>query len=300
MLDCHLDEVGFIVQSITAKGLIRFLPLGGWIVSNIPAHTVLIKNSRGELIKGITTSKPPHFMNESEREKKLTLEDIYIDVGAVSYDEVVKDFGIEPGDPVVPEVEFEYNERNGVIFGKAFDNRLGCFSILEIMQRLKDSQLNVDVVGAFASQEEVGERGAEVTSRIVRPDLAIVFEGSPADDPYYDQYQAQGCMKKGVQIRHFDRSMISNPHFIRYAIELAKTNNIPYQRAVRSGGGTNAGRIHLSNNGVPTLVLGIPARYEHSHYCFSAKHDIDAAVDLTVEILKDLTIDKVKELLKQK
>lgn len=300
MLDCHLDEVGFIVQSITSKGLIKFLPLGGWIVSNIPAHSVIIKNSRGELIKGITTSRPPHFMTPADRERKLLMEDIYIDIGAVSREEVLNDFGIQPGDPVAPDVTFEFNERNGVMFGKAFDNRLGCYCVLEVMNRVKNEKLNVDVIGAFASQEEVGERGAQITARTAKPDLAVVFEGSPADDPYYDEYTAQGCMKKGVQIRHFDRSMISNPHFIRYAKEIAKENNIPYQSAVRAGGGTDAGVIHLSNSGVPTLVLGVPGRYEHTHYCFSAKADLDAAVDLTVEMLKNITIDKVKELLKQK
>lgn len=300
MLDCHLDEVGFIVQSITSKGLIKFLPLGGWIVSNIPAHTVIIKNSRGELIRGITTSKPPHFMTESDKEKKLVLEDIYIDVGAVSREEVLNDFGIEPGDPVVPDVTFEYNKKNGVMLGKAFDNRIGCLCILEVMQKLKNANLNIDVVGAYSAQEEVGERGVEITSRVVKPDLAIVYEGSPADDPYFDEFAAQGCLKKGVQIRHFDRSMISNPNFIKFAKEIAKENNIPYQSAVRSGGGTDAGRIHISNKGVPTLVLGVPVRYEHSHYCYSAESDIDAAVELTIEILKNITDEKVKELLNQK
>jgi putative aminopeptidase FrvX len=143
MLDCHSDEVGFMVQSITSKGLIKFLPLGGWITANVPAHTVIIRNSRCEYIKGITTSRPPHFMNEADREKKLALEDIYIDIGAASREEVIDVFGIEPGDPVVPDVTFEYNEKNGVLFGKAFDNRMGCLCLMEVMQRLKDTGLDM-------------------------------------------------------------------------------------------------------------------------------------------------------------
>lgn len=300
MLDCHSDEVGFMVQSITNKGLIKFLPLGGWIASNVPAHTVIIKNSRGEYIRGITTSRPPHFMNEAEREKKLTLEDIYIDVGAVSREEVINDFAIEPGNPVVPDVTFEYNKKNGILFGKAFDNRMGCLCVLEVMQRLKDENLDLDVVGAYAAQEEVGTRGVEVTARAVGPDLAIVFEGSPADDLYYDEYTAQGCLKKGSQIRHRDSSMVSNPYFIEFAKTIAKAKNIPFQSAVRAQGGTNGGKIHVSNRGVPTLVLGIPVRYAHTHYCYSAELDIDATVDLAAEIIKNLYEDKVRELLKQK
>lgn len=300
MLDCHSDEVGFMVQSITSKGLIKFLPLGGWITANIPAHTVIIQNRRGEYIKGVTTSRPPHFMSEAERDRKLSLEDIYIDVGAVSRNEVINDFAIEPGNPVVPDVTFEYNDINGVLFGKAFDNRLGCLCQIEVMQRLKGMSLEVDVVGAFAAQEEVGTRGAEVTARAVKPDLAIVFEGSPADDLYYDEYTAQGCLKKGTQIRHRDNSMVGDPHFIRLAKDIARAENIPFQCAVRAQGGTNAGKIHVSNNGVPTLVLGIPVRYVHTHYCYSAVLDIDATVGLAVEVIKSLDGSKVKELLKQK
>lgn len=297
MLDAHSDEVGFMVQAITPKGLLSFLPLGGWVVTNIPAHPVVIRNSKGQLIKGITTSGPPHFINEALRDKKLTLDDIYVDVGATSRQEVIEMFGIEPGDPIVPDVSFAYNEQTGVMMGKCFDNRMGCLCILEVMERLKSESLNVDVVGAFAAQEEVGTRGAEVTARATKPDLAIVFEGSPADDIYYDEFTAQGCLKKGTQIRHLDRSMVSNPRFIGYAKELAKAKNIPYQSAVRAQGGTNAGKIHLSNNGVPTLVLGIPVRYAHTHYGYSADVDVDATVDLAVEVIRSLTDARVRELL---
>ena len=299
MLDAHSDEVGFMVQSVMSNGLIKFLPLGGWITTNIPAHEVVIRNSKGEYIKGITTSRPPHFMSEADRERKLMLEDIFIDVGANSRDEVIDDFGIEPGDPIAPDVSFRYNEKNGVVMGKAFDNRMGCLCIIETLNRLKKEVLDLDVVGAFAAQEEVGTRGAEITARVVKPDLAIVFEGSPADDLYYDEFAAQGCLKKGAQIRHLDKSMVSNPYFIRYAKELAKEKRIPFQAAVRAQGGTNAGKIHLSNSGVPTLVLGIPARFAHTHYCYSAEADMNATVDLAVEVIKNLTPEKIRVLLKQ-
>lgn len=300
MLDSHSDEVGFMVQAITAKGLLSFLPLGGWVVTDIPAHPVVIRNRKGQLIKGITTSRPPHFINEAQRDKKLVLDDIYVDIGATSRAEVINVFGIEPGDPIAPDVSFNYNEQTGVMRGKCFDNRMGCLCIIEVMDRLKGEKLNVDVVGAFAAQEEVGTRGAEVTARNVKPDLAIVFEGSPADDIYYDEFTAQGCLKKGTQIRHMDRSMVSNPRFIGYAKDLAKEKGIAYQSAVRAQGGTNAGKIHLSNKGVPTLVLGIPVRYAHTHYGYSAVVDVDATVDLAVEVIKSLTDEKVKELLGRK
>ena len=290
-------EVGFIVQGITPKGLVKFIPLGGWITNNIPAHIVMIKNSRGEYIKGITTSIPPHFMSLADREKKLALEDIFIDIGASSIEEVIRDFGIDIGDPIVPEVSFSYNEKNGILLGKALDNRLGCFCILDIMEQLKSEMLEVDVVAAFSTQEEVGARGSQVTARKIKPDLAIVIEGTPADDIYFDEYTAQGALNKGTQIRHIDSSMICNPKFIKFSKEIAKANNITYQSAVRTQGSTNGGKIHLSNAGVPTLVLGIPVRYAHTHYCYSASFDIEATINLALQVIKGLTEENAKPLL---
>lgn len=228
MLDAHSDEVGFMVQSVMSNGLIRFQPLGGWITTNIPAHEVVIRNGRGEYIKGITTSRPPHFMSEADRERKLMLEDIFIDVGATSRAEVIEDFGIEAGDPVAPSVNFRYNEKNGVVMGKAFDNRMGCLCIIETLERLKEEVLNIDVIGAFAAQEEVGTRGAEVTARTVQPDLAIVFEGSPADDLYYDEFTAQGSLKK----EH--RSGISTSPWSAIPISSAMPRNWRKKRAFLS------------------------------------------------------------------
>ena len=116
-------------------------------------------------------------------------------------------------------------------------------------------RLAVNVVGAFAAQEEVGMRGATVTSQVVKPDLAIVFEGSPSDDFYFSTAETQGRMRGGVQIRLMDKSYISNPLFIQYAEEVAKKYGIRYQETVRRGGSTNAGKISLTGKAVPVLVL---------------------------------------------
>lgn len=301
LLDAHTDEVGFMVQSILDNGLIAFMALGGWVNSNIPAHLVKIKNSRGEYIEAITTSKPPHFMNDEERASdKLDIETMYIDVGASSRQEVEDYYGIQVGDPVAPLVDFKYDEDSQILRGKAFDNRLGCACILETMNRLEANEdLQVDVIGGFASQEEVGMRGARVTSQRVQPDLAIVFEGSPADDVYYEAGIAQGALKEGVQIRHMDSSYISSPSFIAYAKELADRADIKYQSAVRRRGGTNAGAIHVQGDGVPVLVLGIPSRYVHTHYNYCALEDIEATIDLAVEVIENLRKESIDRILKR-
>lgn len=132
-----------------------------------------------------------------------------------------------------------------------------------------------------------GERGLRDCGQD-QPDLAIVFEGSPADDFYYGREKAQGVMRAGVQIRCMDKSYITNPAFLAYAHELGEEKGIPCQDTVRRGGSTNAGKISLAGRAVPTLVLGIPSRYVHSHYNFCAVEDIEAAVRMAVEVIRGL------------
>lgn len=300
MLDAHLDECGFMVQSIRDNGLLNFIMLGNMHLTSLPAHAVLVRNRAGKLIKGIITSKPVHFLNAKESaDCSLDIESLAIDVGASSREEVMNVYGIRPGDPVVPDVRFEYDEEHGICFGKAFDNRLGCTCIIETMKNLKDEELAVDIIGAFAAQEEVGMRGAKVTVQVVQPDLAIVFEGSPADDFYYSVGLSQGALHKGVQIRLMDKSYISNTDFINLAHEVGDTLGIPYQDTVRRGGSTDAGMISLTGKAVPVLVLGIPSRYVHSHHNFCAIADVDAAIRMATEVIRALdeeNITKIKRM----
>lgn len=291
MLDAHLDEVAFMVQSIDEKGLLNIIPLGGWIAHNIPAHLVMVKNTEGKYIKGIVTSKPPHFMTAAEREKKIDISDLQIDVGATSREEVLNEFKINVAAPIVPFVEFEYNEKNQIMMGKAFDNRLGCAAVIEVLKRLENESLPTNIVGALAAQEEVGTRGAVITSNTVKPNIAIVFEGTPADDLYTNKFTMQSGLNYGPQIRHRDSAYVSHHRFITFAKKIAKENNITCQDAVRVAGSTNAAKIHLSNEGVPTLVLGIPTRYVHTHHCYASYKDFENTVNLAVEIIKNLDSD---------
>lgn len=296
MLDAHTDEVGFMIQSIMANGLMKLVPLGGWVDHNIPAHTFLIRNTRGEMIRAVSTSKPPHFMSAGEKNAAITLDNIFLDAGVCSRTDAVDLLHLEPGLVAVPDVQFSYNETTGLMLGKAFDCRLGCAGVLEVFDKLADKTLAADVVGAFSTQEEVGLRGAKITSAHLRPAIAICLEGTPADDNFVAADEVQGAIKKGVQIRFRDGSMVANPALVAFARKIATENGITHQCAVRTGGGTNGGSIHLAADGVPTLVLGIPVRYAHTHYGYSAQADMDAAVALATAIIEALTPEILKEL----
>lgn len=288
-LDAHTDEVGFMVHSILPNGLLRFVPLGGWVANTVPAHRVWVKNREGEWIPGVVASKPPHFMSEAEKNAPLSLEQMYIDIGASSDKEAREEYGVAIASPVAPDADFTYDAVRDRMIGKAFDCRSGCAAIVDVLKELSGKPLNVDVVAAFASQEEVGMRGAAVSVQHVQPDAAIVFEGCPADDTFSPDYAIQTAIGKGPMLRHIDRAMITNPRFQKYALELARFLDIPVQESVRTGGATNGSAINLANMGVPVIVIGIPVRYIHTHYGVAAFSDFENAVKLGTALLQNLT-----------
>ena len=294
MLDAHSYEESFIVQAVKPDGTLRFLPQGGWSPYSVPAHKVKVQTYSGGWVSGIVACTPVHFLSAKERGACPAFEDMVIDIGAVSKEEVEKIFDIHIGAPVVPDVTFEYNEVTGVMLGKAFDNRLGCAAVLEAMNALKEESLETDIVGVLSTQEEVGERGAFVTRDVVKPDIAICFEGCPADDTFAPDYMIQTALKKGPMLRHYDCSMITNPRFQRFSLELGKKLGIPVQESVRAGGGTTGGAIHISNGGVPVIVIGVPVRYIHSHHGFACIADYENSVKLAVEIVKNLNSELIK------
>lgn len=294
MLDAHSDEVGFMVKDIRPNGLLDFITIGGWVTTNIPAHKVKVLNKDGVYVNGIIANKPPHFMSQEERDKPLEVSQLGIDIGASSRQEVIEDYGIRIAAPIVPDVCCSYDEKHDRIVGKGFDNRLGCVAVIDTVEELAKENLSINVIGAIAAQEEVGVRGAELTSRNVNPDIAISFEGCPADDTVVEPHQIQTALGKGPMLRHIDARMITNPHFQRFALDLGEKLNIPVQEAVRAAGSTNGARIHLSGEGVPCIVIGIPVRYAHTHYGISSYSDFRNAVNLAKEIIKRLDFDLIK------
>ena len=160
--------------------------------------------------------------------------------------------------------------------------------MIDILQTLKDEDLPCNILGSFSTQEEVGERGVRINSRNLRPDVAICFEGCPADDTFQQGCMVQTALKKGPMLRHIDRSMITNWRFQKFALETAHANNIPVQEAVRSGGGTNGASINMQE-GIPAIVIGVPVRYIHSHHCWCSLEDYQNAVKLGLALCRSLT-----------
>ena len=286
MLDAHLDEVGLIVQAVKPNGTMRFLPIGGIAASNLPSSLFTLKAKDGSFVKAAVAAKPPHFMSQAERNGAPTIEEMVLDCGSVSAEETQGYYGLGIGSFGVPYVKADFDPQKGLFFGKAFDCRIGVAAEIETLKRLRGKAIPTQVQASFAVQEEVGERGIYANYKELKPDLMICFEGCPADDTFQEPYMIQAALYKGPMLRHFDRCMITHPRFQRYALDLARANNIPVQEAVRSGGGTNAGTVH--QEGVPCIVIGIPVRYIHSHHCWCTAHDYEAAVSLAVKLCESI------------
>jgi len=278
VLTAHMDEVGFLVQDITADGFLRLVPLGGWPDGVLAAQRLrVLARSTGKEWMGVVAALPPHQGGQ----QAASVERAHVDIGARSRESVLA-LGIRPGDPVVPEGPFATLAEEGLVSGKAFDNRAGMAALVLGARELDEAGGVPCAVHAVATvQEEVGCRGAVTAARLVDPDVVIVLEGPPADDaPGMHRGESQGALGRGVQIRAYDPTAILSPRLVDLALQVARERGIPHQLTVRRTGGTDARSFQQHGLGVPTIVLGVPARYIHTHQSVLDLADLLACVDL--------------------
>jgi len=298
MLASHMDEIGFMVKTITKDGFLKFLTVGGWWEQVMLGQRVMVLTSTGN-IPGVIGSKPPHILTAEERKKLMPKREMYVDIGAADEKEARTLFGVRPGDPIVPCSEFTVMANERMLMAKAWDNRVGCAIMADVIEILNNELHPNTVYGVGTVQEEVGLRGAITSAGVIDPDIAFAIDTCVAGDtPGVSEDQASSKLGKGVAITVYDASMIPHTKLRNFVIDKAEQNNIPYQLAFTEGGGTDAGRIHVHAGGVPSLVLSIPTRYIHSHNSIIHRDDYDAAVRLLVAIIKKLDTDTYKELLK--
>lgn len=284
----HFDEVGFAVQNITARGFLKITGLGGWWTHTMVAQRVRILTRSGKEVLGVIGSTPPHFLTDSQKDKLMTMDQLCIDIGASSREEA-ESWGVRIGDPVAPFSEFSGLANPDMFVSKAFDNRCGVAAAIQSMQMLKGTPLPCTLIAAGSVQEEVGCRGAQTLGALTNPDVALVMEGTPADDTHgMDLADSQGKLKSGVQIRMLDPTAIMNRRLVNFVADTAKAEGISHQMAVRKSGGTDAKSFQFNGTGVPCVVLGVPARYIHSHNSIIDINDYLSAVNLVCAVAKKL------------
>ncbi len=285
MIAAHMDEVGLMVTGFDGDGTIRFTPVGGVEDRILPGKRVLIGDSR---IPGVINWTPIHKNREQNVVKQSTLR---IDIGATSKDEAAGK--VKRGDTIA--FVSEYAEiGDHVLRGKAFDDRVGCSHLIDL---LSGDPYPVDVLAAFTVQEEIGLRGAQVAAQTLKPDVAIILEGTtandvpqPMDEPDDQIERNPTCrMGGGAVISAIDRSMIVNPRLFRLVKDTAESLGIPHQIKTMPGGGTDGGIVHISNGGIPTAVISMPCRYIHSPMAYLDKRDYAAVQALVRGVLDALS-----------
>ncbi|WCN38856.1 M42 family metallopeptidase [Aneurinibacillus uraniidurans] len=294
MVAGHMDEVAFMVTRITDKGFLQFQPLGGWWSQVLLAQRVQIMTVNGP-VYGVISSIPPHVLPDNVKNKPMDIKNMFIDVGADDKEDAEK-MGIRPGQPVLPICPFTVLGNPKKLMAKAWDNRYGCALAVEMMQEMKNTAHPNVIYGGATVQEEVGLRGAGTAANMIKPDLFFALDASPAGD-IPGVKDGMGKLGSGLLMRIMDRTMVTLPGLRDFMIDTAEELGIPYQFFV-SPGGTDAGKVHLTGNGVPSAVIGIPARYIHSHAAIIHRDDYEAAKKLLLALLTRIdgpTLTRIKE-----
>lgn len=291
----HMDEVGFMVTQITENGLLRFQPLGGWWSQVLLAQRVQIETDKGKVV-GVISSVPPHLLDEETRKKPMDIKNMLIDIGADNKEDAILRIGIKPGQQIVPICPFTPMANEKKILAKAWDNRYGCGLAIELLKETKDEKLPNKLFAGATVQEEVGLRGAAVAANLIQPDIYYALDASPANDASGEK-DVFGKLGQGVLLRILDRTMVTHRGIREFILDTAESANIPYQYFV-SQGGTDAGRVHTSNNGIPSAVIGICSRYIHTSASIIHVDDYAAAKELLINLVRKTDKTTVDTILK--
>ncbi|MCX6777942.1 MAG: M42 family metallopeptidase [Candidatus Micrarchaeota archaeon] len=283
MIGAHMDEIGLMVKVVTEKGFIRFIKMGGIDNRTLLNQRVVLYGNRGK-VYGVIGSKPPHMLKDEEMKKTIEHKDMFIDIGARNAKEVEK-MGIRVGDPVNFEIEAR-DLQNGMITGKALDNRLGCYVMLKAAEKLNGNFLFVGTV-----QEEVSTtgKGAMVSAYAHEPSHFIAADTAIATD-HPECSADDGPIKLGGGpalglVEWGGRGNLADRRTVNHMISVARAAKIPYQLEAVEGGATDAAHVFNVKTGIPSLAVCVPTRYIHSAVSVASERDIANTINLLVKAL---------------
>jgi endoglucanase len=282
MVAAHMDEIGFFVKHVDDNGFIRVQPVGGFDPRVLVAQRVQVHGFDGTTYLGAfqPAAKPIHLLDANEI-KQIKLEDLFIDIGLPG-DKVKA--AVEVGDMVTLERTVELV--GDCVFGKALDDRVGVYIMIEALRAMNGGA--AEVVAVATTQEEVGLRGAKTSAYDVEPDVAVALDVTLAGDiPGNPAEQAVSRLGKGAAIKVMDSSHISHPKLLRHFRDLAEHHGISYQLEILPRGGTDAGAMQVARSGAPAITLSLPTRYVHTVNEMANRGDLDGCVGLLARFRED-------------
>ncbi len=289
MIAAHMDEIGLMIKHIDDQGFLSFIKIGGIDNRALMNQRVHIKTKK-TTITGIIGSKPPHLQKSKEKDKVIEHDEMFIDIGAKNKKEAEK--RVEIGDPVIFEPNYGQLSKE-TYYGKAIDNRLGCYIMLKVMENLSD-KINLTVYAVGTTQEEVGLKGARVCAFRLNPEYAFAVDTTIAGDtPQIKKTESSLEIGKGPAITITEasgRGVVTHPRIRELLTKTAKENKIPYQMDVIEGGMTDGAIIYLTREGIPTGVLSVPCRYIHGATGVFDIRDVNDTIKLLTK-----SIEKISE-----
>jgi putative aminopeptidase FrvX len=284
MLAAHMDEIGLMVKTITKEGFLKFAKMGGIDDRILLAQKMTVHTSKGPL-SGVIGSKPPHIQKEQERKKVVAYDELFIDIGAENRKDVNK-MGVKIGDPVSFDVKYAKLGKD-VVTGKALDDRAGCAIMIEALKQLGSTDCTICAVGTV--QEEVGLRGAATATFGIDPDIGIALDVTIAGDvPGVREFDTSAKMGKGPVLTVADSGLITHPKVLRLLLDAAEENKINYQLETGLPGTTDAARISLTRQGVPSGTVSVATRYIHSPVGMLSLKDAENSAKLTVVAIQKI------------
>lgn len=282
LIDAHTDEIGFMLTHIDDKGFCRFTTLGGWDPRTLLGQNV-IAEPEGKRLFGVIGALPPHITKPEDRIKIIPIEQMFMDFGFNSREEANR-AGLVVGSVATAFSGFQ-EIADGKLKGKAFDDRSGCNVLVQTALNIAEKQRPYTICFSWSVQEEVGARGARTSAFSIIDKfnvvMALAIENTTAGDvPNVPQNMCPSVMGKGAAITLMDNSMIASKKVRERLVKIGKEKKILYQIKTPSGGGTDAGVIHLTKEGVPSGVVSVPGRYIHGPCTIIDRNDIAAVIDL--------------------
>jgi putative aminopeptidase FrvX len=282
LVAAHTDEIGFLVSHVDEQGFLRLQTLGGHDPANMVSQRVLVTTANGTALKGALqpARKPPHL--DPNRDQKLPgADEFFVDLG-MGAEEVKRTVHI--GDYVTMDRTLEQVGDN--YLGKAMDDRIGVFVMLEALRALKGHEATIHVVAT--SQEEVGLRGAAASGSALEPTVVVALDITLATDiPGSGSESIITRLGQGAAIKIMDSSLICNPKLVEHFRQIAEREEISHQMEILPRGGTDAGGIQRLHGGIPAITLSIPCRYVHTPNEMVSASDVQACIDLLARYLEE-------------
>ena len=282
MIAAHMDEIGFIVTHIDDKGFVYFHTLGGFDPKTLTAQRVIIHGK--EDVIGVMGSKPIHLMNAADRLKVPTIKDFFIDTG-LSKSQLEKI--IEVGSTITRERKLI--EMGDCINCKSLDNRVSVFILIEMLKEMKEKPPD-DTYAVFTVQEEIGIRGANVSSMLINPDFGFGLDTTIAwDTPGSTKQEQVSALGEGACIKIMDSSTVCDYRMVSYMKEISKKHKIKTQLEILPAGGTDTSGVQRMNpGGAISGAVSIPTRHIHQVIEMVHKEDVRGSIDLLKACVENL------------